>query len=68
MSGRLAHALVVACVMVLAGCASAPRDLTKEETQPNADLQKGAEAKTIEEWSAANPNNGLMGSGEGDAK
>jgi len=54
--------------MVLAGCASAPRDLTKEQTQPDADLKKGAEAKTIEEWSAANPNNGAMGSGEGEGK
>ena len=68
MPRRLLNALVIACVMVLAGCASAPRDLTKEQTQPDADLQKGAEAKTIEEWSAANPNNGLMGSGEGEGK
>ncbi|MBN9501732.1 MAG: hypothetical protein BGO01_15325 [Armatimonadetes bacterium 55-13] len=43
-------------------------DLSKVQAQPAADLEKGKNAKTIEEWASANPNNGAPGSGEGSSK
>ncbi|MCW5941438.1 MAG: hypothetical protein KIS66_04355 [Fimbriimonadaceae bacterium] len=52
---------------VVAGCGEGSRDLSKVAPQPDADLEKGRNAKTLEEWASANPNNGAPGSGEGSA-
>jgi len=55
--------------LLLSGCDSPESgDLTKEGEQPAADLEAGAQAQTMEDWAKANPNNGAMGSGEGDSK
>lgn len=54
--------------VALVGCAGPSRDLSKEAEQPQADLEAGAKAQTIEQWAKANPNNGAPGSGEGAGK
>jgi len=52
-----------------AGCGEAQGpDLEKSAAQPAADLEKGAKAQTIDEWAAANPNNGAAGHGENTDK
>lgn len=56
--------LCFAVGMVALGCASKPKDLSKTPEQPAANLEAGASAQTIEQWAAANPNNGAPGSGE----
>lgn len=65
-------ALALLAALLAAGCASTgvaqSGDVSKEGEQPAADLQAGAQAQTIEQWAAANPNNGAPGSGEGDGK
>jgi hypothetical protein len=64
----LALALVLAYA---AGCGESGTksgDLSKTGEQPPADLEAGAKAQTIEQWAAANPNNGAMGSGEQEGK
>ena len=43
-------------------------DLSKVGEQPAADLEKGKNAQSIDEWAKANPNNGAPGSGEGGDK
>jgi len=51
----------------LGGCGSdapAGQNMETVESQPAADLEAGAKAKTMEDWAAANPNNGAPGSGE----
>lgn len=61
--------LSLALAAALAGCGGPKaQDLSKVESQPAADLEKGREAKTIDEWARANPNNGAPGSGEGEDK
>ena len=40
-------------------------DLSKVGDQPVADLEKGKNAQSIDEWAKANPDNGKPGSGEG---
>lgn len=60
-------ALSAVCWIVV-GCGAPARNLEGEQTQPPADLEAGAKAKTIEEWAKANPNNGLPGSGEDGGK
>jgi hypothetical protein len=60
-------ALVLA--FAVAGCGEPKgQDLSRVESQPAADLEKGREAKTIDEWAKANPNNGAPGSGEDEDK
>lgn len=43
-------------------------DLSKVGEQPAADLERGKNAQSIDEWAKANPNNGAPGSGEGGGK
>ena len=43
-------------------------DLSKVGEQPVADLEKGKNAQSIDEWAKANPHNGAPGSGEGGGK
>jgi hypothetical protein len=65
---RIALAFTLA-IGLLAGCGEkAGPDLSKVEAQPAADLESGKNAKTINEWAAANPNNGAPGSGEDGGK
>lgn len=66
---KLARSLMALLLLagVLVGCGQGERDLSKESSQPDADLEAGRNAKTIEDWAAANPNNGAPGSGEGSA-
>lgn len=64
-SAGLTVLAALAAGAVLAGCGSPQgQDLEKAEQQPAADLNAGAQAQTIDQWSAANPNNGAPGSGE----
>jgi len=59
--------LIATTAVFLGGCGSEPgqgTNLEKVEAQPAADLEAGAKAQTIDEWAAANPNNGAPGSGE----
>jgi hypothetical protein len=70
---RIGPFLLAAALALVAGCGSGipePQggDLSKTEEQPAADLAKGAEATTMEQWSAANPDNGKPGSGEAGGK
>lgn len=66
--------LSVALLMALAalGCGESPSgdagNLAAQPAQPPADLEKGKNAQTMEEWAKANPNNGAMGSGETETK
>jgi hypothetical protein len=56
---------------VVAGCGDSgvkSGDLGQAGEQPPANLEAGAQAKTIDDWAAANPNNGAMGSGEQEGK
>jgi hypothetical protein len=50
-----------------AGCGEGQGpNLEKVEAQPPADLEKARQAKTIQDWAAANPNNGAPGHGDGE--
>lgn len=61
--------LAVLAVAGMAGCGEAPGpDLEKVEAQPAADLEKGRQAQTIDEWAKANPNNGAPGHGDTGGK
>jgi uncharacterized lipoprotein YajG len=60
--------VLLLAVFWISGCGQPPRNLEAEQTQPPADLEAGKNAKTIEEWARANPNNGLPGSGEDGGK
>jgi hypothetical protein len=63
---------LIAAGAILIGCSggdpASSRDNSKVAEQPPANLEAGAKAQTIEEWAAANPNNGAPGSGEGTDK
>ena len=61
--------LLVLALGLLAGCGDAPQggDLEKTAAQPDANLEAGAKATSMEEWAKANPNNGAPGQGEGGA-
>jgi len=66
-----APAIVIALIasLVLAGCGNSQgEDLSKVSEQPPADLEAGRNAQTIDQWAAANPNNGAPGHGEGGDK
>lgn len=60
--------IALAAVLWAVGCGQPERNLEAEQAQPPADLEAGRNAKTIEEWAKANPNNGLPGSGEDGGK
>ena len=64
--------VAIAAGAILIGCSGGDpagnRDNSKVAEQPAADLEAGAKAQTIEQWAAANPNNGAPGSGEGNDK
>lgn len=62
-------ALVVFVAGLLTGCGE-PKgpDLSKTPEQPPANLEAGKSAQTIDQWAAANPNNGAPGSGESEGK
>ncbi|HMS54921.1 MAG TPA: hypothetical protein PKA27_05935 [Fimbriimonadaceae bacterium] len=62
MVAKLVGSAVV--LILLCGCGSGPKDLSKVDEQPAANLEAGASAQTIEQWAASNPNNGAPGSGE----
>ena len=57
---------LVAAAFALQACGEPKgEDLSKVGTQQAADLEKGKNAQSIDEWAKANPNNGKPGSGEG---
>lgn len=61
--------LVAVGVVLLGGCGEPKgQDLSKTPEQPPANLEAGKSAQTLEQWSAANPNNGAPGSGESEGK
>ncbi len=56
------------CLMI-AGCGEpSGQNLEMVESQPPANLEAGKSANSMEEWAAANPNNGAPGSGESESK
>ncbi|MGV3618596.1 MAG: hypothetical protein ACO1SV_25010 [Fimbriimonas sp.] len=68
---RSTFALMLATLLAVltGGCGEpAGEDLSKVQAQPNADLEKGRAAQTLDQWAAANPNNGAPGNGEGGGK
>ncbi len=61
--------LVAVGAALLGGCGEPKgQDLSKTPEQPPANLEAGKSAQTLEQWSAANPNNGAPGSGESEGK
>lgn len=69
------NAMLVAILagITLIGCSSTGepepnRNLETVQQQPAADLEAGAKAQTMDEWAAANPNNGLPGHGDSNDK
>ena len=67
---RLATLSALFCVAMSLTACGEPKgeDLSKVGEQPAADLEKGKNAQSIDEWAKANPNNGAPGSGEGGGK
>ncbi len=68
MKGPITVLVLLSGLMVIGCGSSQSQDLSKVESQPDANLEAGKNASTIEQWSAANPNNGAPGSGEGGDK
>lgn len=68
MVARVAIAAALLAAMLVSGCGQAPKNLEAEKPQPAADLEAARQAKTIEEWARANPDNGLPGHGEREDK
>lgn len=62
----LAGAALIGCSGT--GEAEPNRNLEEVQQQPPADLEAGAKAQTMDEWAAANPNNGLPGHGDSNDK
>jgi hypothetical protein len=53
---------VLVAILVCLGCSEpAGQDVSKVPPQPEADLEAGKNATTIEQWSKANPDNGKPG-------
>jgi len=66
---RIIWLTVLAVCILIAGCAEpSGQNLEAVDSQPPANLEAGKNANSIEEWAAANPNNGAPGSGESEGK
>ncbi|MCW5939611.1 MAG: hypothetical protein KF884_01200 [Fimbriimonadaceae bacterium] len=54
--------LLLALLLAVAGCSEpAGQDVSQVSPQPEADLEAGKNATTIEQWAKANPDNGKPG-------